>query len=66
MIYLDNAASTKARKEVTEIIMDVLLNDYANPDAIHEFGLEVSKKIKKVREITADSLNVSTKEIYFT
>ena len=66
MIYLDNAASTKARKEVAEIIMDVLLNDYANPDAIHEFGLEVSKKIKKVREITADSLNVSPKEIYFT
>ena len=66
MIYLDNAASTKARKEVAEIIMDVLLNDYANPDAIHEFGLEISKKIKKVREITADSLSVNPKEIYFT
>ena len=66
MIYLDNAASTKARKEVAEIIMDVLLNDYANPDAIHEFGLKISKEIKKSREVTADSLNINPKEIYFT
>ena len=66
MIYLDNAASTKARKEVAEIISEVLLNDYANPDAIHGFGLEISKKIKKARAIIADSLNVDMKEIYFT
>ena len=33
MIYLDNAASTRVREEVLETVNDILLNDYANPDA---------------------------------
>lgn len=66
MIYLDNAGSTKVRKEVVKIISEVLQNDYANPDAIHGFGMEVNKKIKKARKITADFLNVDMKEVYFT
>lgn len=66
MIYLDNAASTKIRDEVLEAVTDVLLNEYANPDAIHGFALEVSKKIKKARQSVADIINVNSKEIYFT
>ena len=66
MIYLDNAGSTKARKEVIKIVSEILENDYANPDAIHGFGIEINKKIKKARKITADFLSVDTKEIYFT
>ncbi len=66
MIYLDNAASTRVREEVLEIVNDVLLNDYANPDSAHEFGIQAAKRIKKSRQIIADALNVSAKEVYFT
>ncbi|MDR2880245.1 MAG: cysteine desulfurase [Fusobacteriales bacterium] len=66
MIYLDNAASTRVRKEVLETVNDILLNDYANPDAAHEFGIQTAKRIKKSRQIIADALNVSAKEVYFT
>ena len=66
MIYLDNAASTRVREEVLETVNDILLNDYANPDAVHEFGVKTAKRIKDSRQIIADALNVSAKEIYFT
>ena len=66
MIYLDNAASTRVREEVLETVNDILLNDYANPDAVHEFGVKTAKRIKDSRQIIADTLNVSAKEIYFT
>ena len=66
MIYLDNAASTRVREEVLETVNDILLNDYANPDAAHEFGLQAAKRIKKSRQIIADALSVSIKEVYFT
>ena len=66
MIYLDNAASTRVREEVLETVNDILLNDYANPDAAHEFGIKTAKRIKDSRQIIADALNVSAKEIYFT
>ena len=66
MIYLDNAASTRVREEVLETVNDILLNDYANPDAAHEFGIQAAKRIKKSRQIIADALSVSTKEVYFT
>ena len=66
MIYLDNAASTRVREEVLETVNDILLNDYANPDAAHEFGIQVAKRIKKSRQIIADALSVSIKEVYFT
>ena len=66
MIYLDNAASTRVREEVLETVNDIMLNDYANPDAAHEFGIQAAKRIKKSRQIIADALSVSTKEVYFT
>ena len=66
MIYLDNAASTKVREEVLKTVNDVLLNDYANPDAAHEFGVQAAKRIKNSRQVIANALNVSAKEIYFT
>ena len=66
MIYLDNAASTKVREEVLKTVNDILLNDYANPDAAHEFGVQAAKRIKNSRQVIANALNVSAKEIYFT
>ena len=66
MIYLDNAASTRPKKEVVNIMVETMDNNYANPDAIHEFSHEIGKKIKKSREIIGDFLGVKESRVFFT
>lgn len=66
MIYLDNAASTKPKKEVIEKMNEVMENYYGNADAIHEFAHEISKKIKSVRKIIGNFLGVNSNRIFFT
>lgn len=66
MIYLDNAASTKPKQEVIDVMIEVMKNEYANPDAIHEFSHLIAQKIKKSRKIIGDFLGVNADNIYFT
>ena len=66
MIYLDNAASTKPRKEVIEEMVRVMNNEYANPDAIHEYAHKTLLNMKNQKEKMARLLGLNSKEIYFT
>lgn len=66
MIYLDNCATTKIRKEVLEKMYESYNDDFGNPSSLHRLGLKSEKKIKKSREIIADYLKVDSKEIFFT
>ena len=49
MIYLDNSASTKPRKEVIDTLIQTMEEEYANPDAIHDFSYKILSKIKKAK-----------------
>lgn len=66
MIYLDNSASTKPRKEVIDVLIQTMEENYANADAIHSFSHNILLKIKKSRKIIADYLKVEPERIYFT
>ena len=66
MIYLDNAASTKPRKEVIEEMARVMNYEYSNPDAVHEFAHETLLEIKNKKERIGNLLNLNGKNIYFT
>lgn len=66
MIYLDNCATTKPRKEVVDAMVDALTNEYGNPSSLHRLGLKTEKRIKEVREIIANYLRIESKELYFT
>ena len=66
MIYLDNAASTKPRKEVIEEMVKIMNYEYSNPDAIHEFAHKTLLEIKKKKEKMGNLLNLNGKNIYFT
>lgn len=67
MYYLDNAATTKPKQEVVNVITDVLLNNYGNPSSIYEFGVESRKIIEKSREIVRKFINAGEKDhIIFT
>ena len=66
MIYLDNSASTKPYKEVIDVLVQTMEENYANADAIHDFSHKILLKIKKARKIVADYLKVEADRIYFT
>jgi cysteine desulfurase len=38
MIYLDNAATTRLKKEALEAMMPYLTDDYANPSSVHKMA----------------------------
>ena len=66
MIYLDNAASTKPKQEVIDVMVESMKENFANADAIHEFSHKIVQKIKKSRKIVGDFLGVDGNRIFFT
>lgn len=65
-IYLDNSATTRPYRGVTNLVADVMYNSYGNPSSLHRRGMEAEKLIKTARENIAQTLRVHPKEIYFT
>ncbi len=65
-IYLDNAATTKPFKEITEKMSEILENYFANPNSIHSEGQKTKNKIEKVRFNIANLLNTDPENIIFT
>jgi len=66
LIYLDNAATTKVRDEVADVITNVLKNNYGNPSSTHSYGRPSKSLIELSRKEIAAHLNVSPSEIIFT
>ncbi len=65
-VYLDNAATTRAAKEVVEIVSKVMLEDYGNPSSKHTKGVEAEKYIKQALGTISKTLKCHEKEIIFT
>ena len=65
-IYLDNAATTKVRKEVADSISLVIQNEYGNPSSTHSYGRSSKALVELSRKEIADILNVKSSEIIFT
>ncbi|NSW92234.1 MAG: cysteine desulfurase [Firmicutes bacterium] len=65
-VYLDNSATTRPFDEVIEYMSFINKNIYGNPSSLHTKGLEAEKLLKKARETIASSLNVRSREVYFT
>lgn len=66
MIYLDNCATTRLRKEVKDLLIEEMELSFANPSSLHRLGLGVEKKIEEARRTIANYLRVEREEIYFT
>ena len=65
-IYLDNAATTKVRKEVLQEMEPYFTQCYGNPSAVYSFAEETKKAVEQAREIIADTIGAKHQEIYFT
>ena len=66
MIYFDSAATTPMDTKVVNYITELMNNIYGNPSSIHQIGQNAKAIIEKSRYKIAKSLNVKTKEIFFT
>ncbi len=66
-LYLDNAATTRVKKEVIDEMKQYFDELYGNPSSqLYELGRKSKEAIEKSRKTVADFLNAEEKEIYFT
>ena len=65
-IYLDHAATTRTDKEVVEVMLPYLTDNYGNPSSIYTIARENKTAIEKARESIAEVFNARNTEIYFT
>jgi cysteine desulfurase len=65
-VYFDSAATTQMRKEVIEVMTQVMQNEYGNPSSTHAFGRAAKSLIENTRKSIASILKVNASEIVFT
>ena len=66
LIYLDNAATTKPKKEVVDAINRCLTEDWGNPSSLYTFGIRAKNIVEDNRKIVADLIGATPSEIIFT
>jgi cysteine desulfurase len=66
MIYLDNAATTRPYPEVLDRMREVADTQYANPHALHAFGVAAEREVNAARKTLAECLKAQPAEIVFT
>lgn len=65
-IYMDNAATTKVKQEVIDVIMPCLEQEFGNPSSIYKIGRNSKKLLEESREKIAKAIGATAKELYFT
>ena len=63
--YLDNAATTPIAKEVLEVMVEVMTEQFGNPSSSHFFGRNTKALIENSRRTVANHLNCLPSEIVF-
>ena len=63
--YLDNAATTKPRPEVVQVMMRELQN-YGNASSVHALGKKAKRVLEDSRAVVATALGAEPDEIFFT
>lgn len=64
--YFDNSATTRCYKEVADIVVKTMTEDFGNPSAMHLKGVEAEKYVRESAQTLARLLKVNEKEIIFT
>lgn len=64
--YMDNAATTRVKPEVRDIMIKVMEEDYGNPSSKHTKGMDAEQYIDDARSIIAETLRCDKRDITFT
>lgn len=65
-IYLDNAATTKAKREVIGAMLPYFTDYWHNPSTLYSAGAKVREDIESARKIVSSFIGANADEIYFT
>lgn len=65
MVYLDNAATTRVSDAVADRVCAVLRDDFGNPSALYDLGLQASRIIESARAVLASALGCAPAEVVF-
>ena len=66
LIYMDNAATTFVDKRVFDAMTPYLTDMCFNPSSIYDGAQDVHAALDNARELIADTIGASAREIYFT
>ncbi len=66
IVYLDNAATTKMRPEVVDVISQSMKHSYANASSTYSIARSAKSEIELVRKNIAKHLGVTSSEIVYT
>ena len=66
MIYLDNSATTKPCKEAVEAMTHALTENWGNPSALYEFGIDAAHALRDARTAVAKALSAEPDRVFFT
>ena len=66
MIYLDNSATTKPCKEAVEAVTAALTENWANPSALYNFGIDAARQLRTARHQVAAAMGAEPDRVFFT
>ena len=66
MIYLDNSATTKPCAEAVEAMMQAMTENWANPSALYNFGIETGRQLRIARHAVAAAMGAEPDRVFFT
>ena len=59
--YFDNSATTRCFEEVKDIVVKTMMEDFGNPSAMHQKGVDAEGYVKESARILAQILKVTEK-----
>lgn len=66
MIYLDNSATTRPCEAAVEAMSKALTEDWANPSALYQFGIDTARALRTARAQVASAMGAEADRVFFT
>lgn len=66
MIYLDNSATTRPCAAAVEAITKTLTENWSNPSALYQFGIDAAKALRTARNQVATAMGAEPDRVFFT
>ena len=66
MIYLDNSATTKPCLEAVEAMTKALTENWGNPSALYNFGIDTAHDLRTARTQVAAAMGAEHDRVFFT
>ena len=66
MIYLDNSATTRPCEAAVAAMTKALSEDWANPSALYQFGIDAARALRTARAQVASAMGAEADRVFFT